>query len=65
MDFKDKTNGDNSSNNENDVGNEENNIDSHCDVNNIDDAIVISSEDEFDDMLIISINLTLSKTEKI
>ena len=64
MDYEDKTNGDNSSIYENDVDNEENDIDSHCAVNNVDDAIVISSEEEFDDMLITSINLTLSKTEK-
>ena len=64
MDYEDKTNGDNSSIYENNVLNEEKNIDSHCDVNNVDDAIVISSEEEFDDMLITSINLTLSKTEK-
>lgn len=64
MDYEDKTNGDNSSIFEHDVDNEENDIDSHCDVNNVDDAIVISSEEEFDDMLITSINLTLSKTEK-
>lgn len=61
VDYEDKTNGNNSSIYENDVDNEENDIDSHCDVNNVDDAIVISSEEEFDVMLI---NLTLSKTEK-
>ena len=59
VDYEDKTNGDNSSIYENDVDNEENDIDSHCDVNNVDDAIVISSEEEFNDMLITSINLTL------
>ena len=64
MDYGDKTNGGNSSIYENNVDNEENDIDSHCDVNNVDDAIVIGSEEEFDDMLITSINLTLSKTEK-
>ena len=64
VDYEDQTNGDNSSIYENDVDNEENDIDSHCDVNNVDDAIVISSEEEFDDMLITSINLTLSRTEK-
>ena len=39
-------------------------MDSDCDVNNAVDVIVISSEEEFDDTLITSINLTLSKTEK-
>ena len=65
VDYEVNMNNNNSGFNENNVDNEEgNDVNSDCDVNNENDTIVISSEEEFDEMLIISINLTLSKTEK-
>lgn len=50
---------------ENNIDNEEeNDVNSRSDVTDEDDVIVVSSEEECDEMLITSINLTLSKTEK-